>query len=94
MSPYAVSKGMKKADDLLDAMRRNPASDWTIDDVRRVCEQHGCEGLAPTRGSHWKVAAPGRPDILAIPARRPIKVICIRKLVAMLEGMGRDGKGH
>jgi hypothetical protein len=83
---------MKKATDLLDAMRRNPARDWTMEDVRRVCEAQGCECLAPTRGSHWKIAAPGRSDILTVPARRPIKAVYIRKLVAMLEGIEHDGK--
>jgi hypothetical protein len=83
---------MRKAADLLDAMRRNPAGDWTIADVRKVCVRRGCECLAPTRGSHWKIAAPGRSDILTVPARRPIKAAYIRKLVAMLEGIERDGK--
>ena len=84
---------MKKAADLLDAMRRNRAGDGTIADVQRVCEAHGCECLAPTRGSHWKIAAPGRSDILTVPARRPIKAVYIRKFVAMIEGIERDGKG-
>ena len=84
---------MKKSADILDAMRRNPAGDWTIDDVLRVCERRGCECLAPTRGSHWKVAAPGRSEILTIPARRPIKAFYIRKLVGLLEGLERNGEG-
>jgi len=83
---------MKKAGDLLDAMRRNPTGDWTIDDVRRVCEQRDCELLAPTRGSHGKVVVPGKPEILTIPAKRPIKPVYIRKLAAILEGTERDGK--
>ena len=85
---------MRKASDLLEAMRRNPSGNWTIDDVRKVCEQRGCQCLAPTRGSHWKVAAPGRSEILMVPARRPIKPVYVRKLVAMLEGIERDGKGE
>jgi len=85
---------MGKAADLLDDMRRNPAGNWTIADVRKVCEQYGCDCLSPTRGSHWKVAAPGRSEVLTVPARRPIKPVYIRKLVAILEGIERDGKGE
>ena len=29
------------AADLLDRMRRNPAADWTIADVEKVCRDHG-----------------------------------------------------
>jgi hypothetical protein len=76
---------MAKTGDVLAAMRRNPAGDWTIEDIRRVCERCGLQCLAPLRGSHWKVAARGRPDILSIPARRPIKPFYIRKFVAMCD---------
>ena len=76
---------MAKTSDVLAAMRRNPAGDWTIEDIRRVCERLGIECLTPSRGSHWKVATPGKPDILVIPARRPIKSIYIRKFVAMCD---------
>jgi hypothetical protein len=27
--------------DLLERMRRNPASDWRIQDVQAVCREHG-----------------------------------------------------
>jgi len=37
--------------------------------------------------------AAGQGEYLTVPARRPIKAVYIRKLVAMLEGMERDGKG-
>lgn len=83
---------MKKATDLIAAMRRNPNADWSIADVQKACAQGGCECFAPTRGSHWKVVAPGRPEILTIPAKRPIKAIYIRKLVAMLEEIERNEK--
>lgn len=76
---------MAKTGDVLAAMRRNPAGDWTIEDVRRLCGRVGWECLPPSGGSHWKVAAPGSPDILVIPARRPIKPFYIRKLVAMYD---------
>jgi hypothetical protein len=76
---------MAKTGDGLAAMRRNPTGDWTIEDIRRVCERRGWQCLAPSHGSHWKAAAPGRPDILSVPARRPIRPFCIRKFVALYD---------
>ncbi|MBU6268012.1 MAG: type II toxin-antitoxin system HicA family toxin [Sphingomonadales bacterium] len=73
---------MSRADKLLASMRRNPAADWTIEDVRKVCEALGWQCLPPTGGgSHWKVAVPGNEAILTVPAKRPIKPIYIRKLM-------------
>ena len=76
---------MAKAGDVLAAMHRNPAGDWSIEDIRRVCERRGFQCLEPSRGAHWKVAAPGRSEILSIPALRPIKPFTIRKFVAMCD---------
>ena len=76
---------------LIDRMRRNPAGDWTIGDVERACRRAGATLLAPRGGgSHFKVAHPGRRDILTIPARRPIKPAYIRQLVAYLTAVGGD----
>jgi hypothetical protein len=69
-------------------MRRNPAGDWTIEDVRTVCRQHGVNCTAPKRGAHYKVSHAGQAEILTIPARRPIKPIYIRALVAFLSRIG------
>jgi hypothetical protein len=74
---------MARAGDVLAAMSRNPAGDWTIEDIRRVCKRHVWQCLEPSRGSHRKVAVPGRPDILGIPGRRPIKPFYVRKFVAL-----------
>ena len=81
---------MTKADKLLDAMRRNPAGDWTIADIQRLCGQLGWQFLAPAHGSHWKVIVPGSVANLTIPARRPIKPVYIRKLLAMIDGVASD----
>lgn len=32
---------------MLDRMRRNPAGDWTVADVEKVCAQHGVRCTAP-----------------------------------------------
>ena len=71
---------------LIDRMRRNPASDWTIRDIEAVCRQHGIACMPPSGGgSHYKVSASGTREILTIPAHRPIKPVYIRKLVRFIE---------
>jgi hypothetical protein len=42
-------------------------------------------------GSHWKITAADEEAILTIPAKRPIKPVYIRKLLAMIERRG-DGE--
>ena len=86
----SVTKGEK----LSARMRQNPAGDWTITDIERLCAGLGWRCLPPTGGgSHWKVAAPDGPMILTIPARRPIKAIYIRKLLTMMDGLS-DGEAN
>ena len=83
---------MSKTGKLLETMRRNPAGDWTIDDIQTLCRALGWKCLPPKGGgSHWKVAAPGVEMILTIPAKRPIKPVYIRKLVEMAK-VENDGK--
>jgi hypothetical protein len=83
---------MTKADKLLARMRQNPAADWTIQDIERLCTGLGWQCSPPTGGgSHWKVTAAGEEAILTIPAKRPIKPVYIRKLLAMT---GRRGDGE
>ena len=78
---------MSKADKLLDRMRRNPAGDWTIQDVQTLCKGLGWVCLPPSGGgSHWKVAISGSEAILTIPAKRPIKPVYIRKLMDYAKG--------
>ena len=78
---------MSKADKLLEKMRRNPAGDWSIDDVRKLCNGLGWQCFPPTGGgSHWKVVVPGSEAILTIPAKRPIKPVYIRKLMEYMKG--------
>lgn len=71
--------------DLLDQMRRNPQGDWTINDIERVCAEHGVSCKPPTGGgSHYKVAHPRIRHIQTIPFKRPIKPVYIRRLVLFL----------
>lgn len=74
------------ATDILGRMRRNPASDWNMRNVEKVCGQNGLECEPPTGGgSHWKVFALAVPGSLTIPAHRPIKPVYIRKLVKFID---------
>jgi hypothetical protein len=72
----------------LEAMRHNPAGDWTIGDVEAVCREYGilCE---PSRGgsSHFKVAHQRISEKLTVPFKRPIKPVYIRKLVNFIDAV-------
>jgi hypothetical protein len=81
---------MSKADKLLSRMRQNPAGDWSILDVQKLCHGLGWKCLPPTGGgSHWKIEVPGSDTILTIPAKRPIKPVYIRKLMEFVKGSPR-----
>ena len=68
-----------------EEMRRNPRADWSIDDVKVVCDEFGIELRPPSSGSHYKISHVSIGEILTIPARRPIKPVYIRRLVALIE---------
>ena len=72
--------------DRLDRMRANPRGDWKIADVEAVCREYGIE-CKPSRSgsSHYKVKHPGVAEILTVPFKRPIKVVYIRRLIAMVD---------
>jgi hypothetical protein len=73
------------AADLLEQMRRNPAGDWTIGDVEKLCLAHGLRFRAGKGTSHCHAKHPAAVEILTIPARRPIKPVYIRKLVHYID---------
>jgi len=76
------------ASDLLQRMKRNAVGDWTIRDVEALCREFGLL-FRPGKGtSHCHVKHPAAREILTIPARRPIKLVYIRKLVRYIETHG------
>jgi len=85
---------MAKRDTTLEAMARNPAGDWTMKHIEAVCRSHGIRCTPPSGGgSHFKVSHSVSRDILTIPARRPIKPVYIRRLVALVrEALAGEGK--
>lgn len=78
---------------LLDRMRANPQADWTIADVERLCREVGLTATPPRRGSHYKVRDPESGTILTIPARRLIKPVYVRALVALADALRNNGDG-
>lgn len=72
---------MAQKGSLIDRMRANPRKDWTIEDVRRLCDGAGLSLKPPTGGSHYKVTSERLAYLLTIPAHRPIKPIYIRMLL-------------
>ena len=86
---------MSKAEKLLERMRRNPAGDWSIDDIQKLCRGLGWECLPPSGGgSHWKVVMPGSEAILTVPAKRPIKPVYIRKLMEYVKATEDGAQGE
>ena len=81
---------MARADKLLAAMRANPRGDWHVGQVERVCRRYGLTCAPPKRGDHDKVSHPSLPEILTIPARRPIKPVYIRRFVAIIDAVIGD----
>ena len=72
-------------------MARNPAGDWTVSDIEKLCRAHGITCMPPSGGgSHFKVTHQSQAEILTIPARRPIKVVYIRKLVRFVRAIGEQ----
>ena len=74
-----------RAADLLERIRASPRGDWTIADIERLCRACGLTITAPRRGSHYKVRDLGSGTTLTIPARRPIKAVYIRAVVALAD---------
>ncbi|WP_426262797.1 type II toxin-antitoxin system HicA family toxin [Sphingomonas sp. PWP1-2] len=77
---------MANADKLLERMRANPR-DRRIEDVAALCDGFGIACTPPRKGSHYKVKHVERPEILTIPAHRPIKPIYIRELVRFVDAV-------
>ena len=75
---------MTAADKLLERMRANPR-DWRIEDVMAVCRADGIHCTPPRKGSHYKVKHGSMPEILTIPAHRPIKPVYVRDLVRFID---------
>jgi len=74
---------MNAAAKLFEAMHRNPL-DWRIEQLQTVARQFGmsvrCEG-----GSHHVFSHSAVPDVVSVPAHRPIKPVYVRQFVALVD---------
>ncbi len=67
-------------------MALNPKADWRISDIETVCRRFEITCKPPSGGgSHYSLSHPTAVEILTIPARRPIKPVYIRQLVAYIK---------
>lgn len=82
---------MARGDKILSQMAANPKGDWRIEHIRTVCRTYGLTLLAPKRGDHYKVAHATQPDILTVPAHRPIKPVYIKQFVALVQNVVNEG---
>lgn len=74
---------MASRDKLLEKMRRNPRSDWKIEDFKAIAAHYDVDWRSPG-GSHV-VFVSSRGDVLTIPARRPIKPVYVKQFVEMID---------
>jgi len=83
---------MSQSEKVLARMRNNPAGDWDIDDIKRICKQvKGFECRPPATGRHYTVSHPAISDILTIPANRPIKPVYVKRFVSMIDSIKTEG---
>lgn len=74
---------MATRDKQLARMRANPR-DWRIEDLEALALHFGLSVRKPG-GSHVIFFHPGTPEMLSVPARRPIKPVYVRRFVAMID---------
>lgn len=79
---------MAARDKTLENMRRNPRSDWRIEDFRAVARQVNVQWRSPG-GSHVIFVAPDG-SVLSVPARRPIKPVYVKLFVEMIDRVRSD----
>jgi len=81
---------MSSRDKLLARMRQNPR-DWRIEDLEALAQHFGLS-VRKTGGSHVIFYHPDLPELLSVPARRPIKPVYLRRFVSMIDELtGHEG---
>ncbi len=78
---------MPSRDKLIARMRSNPR-DWRIEDLEVLARHFGLSVRKPG-GSHVIFFHPALPEMLSVPARRPIKPVYVRRFVAMIDELTR-----
>jgi len=75
---------------LIERMRANPR-DWRIEDIAAAARAEGIACTPPRKGSHFKLSHPTRPEILTVPAHRPIKPVYVREFVRFVDAIREAG---
>ncbi len=75
---------MSKKDKKLERMKNNPR-DWKIDDLKTIAHEFEFEVRNSRTGSHVIFYHPNYPDNLTVPAKKPIKPIYVKQLIAFIE---------
>jgi predicted RNA binding protein YcfA (HicA-like mRNA interferase family) len=81
---------MARSDNRLERMKRNPR-DWRIEDLETAARAFGFN-IRRSGGSHVIFEHPLLATALAVPARRPIKPIYVRRFLALIEAL--HGEDH
>jgi hypothetical protein len=72
----------------LQKMRKNQMG-WRIEELQAAAEVNFVEWRRLGRGgSHVIFSAPGVREIVSAPAKRPIKPVCIKQFVALIDAVG------
>jgi predicted RNA binding protein YcfA (HicA-like mRNA interferase family) len=74
---------MNTAAKLLSAMRNNPR-DWRIEHLLTVAGQFGIT-VRGAGGSHCVFSHEAVPEVVVVPAHRPIKPVYVRQFVAQVD---------
>ena len=73
---------------LLQAMRKNPVG-WRVEELQAVAKERQVEWRRPGRGgSHVIFSVTGVREIVSVPAKRPIKLVYIKQLLALVDAAG------
>jgi hypothetical protein len=83
-----MAKKSLRASKLLNEMRLNPKADWRIEQLDTVARAYDVN-VRQGRGSHVIFEHPKTIRALAVPARRPIKPVYVRRFVALIEDVER-----
>jgi hypothetical protein len=75
----------------LQKTRKNPVG-WRIEELQEVAAENLVEWRRPGRGgSHVIFSAPGVREIVSVPAKRPIKPVYIKQVLALIDPAGGLG---
>ncbi|NOX14997.1 MAG: type II toxin-antitoxin system HicA family toxin [Epsilonproteobacteria bacterium] len=72
---------MSRYDKLIDKLKNNP-KDVSFQILKKILEENGYIGVN-TGGSHWVFRKDGKESI-TIPYKRPIKIIYVKKVIALI----------